>query len=90
MKKKQHETVGWLFEFCGAHYRCTRYVRSQGFWMRLEQIVRQPLSSPNRAVGDETCVSERAIGRTYHMVWGQETPAPHIKPCECYVCRGED
>jgi hypothetical protein len=89
-KREEHDTVGWRFKFCGAVYRCTRYERAQGFWMRLiEKSV--PLSfEDGHELGYETCVSERAIGRTYHKVWSWdkgEKPEPHAANCECYICR---
>lgn len=83
----QHETVGWRFKAGGAIYRCTRYERRAGFWMRL---IEGEDTMVNRVVGDEACVSERAIGAAYHRIYRDEAPAAHEQPCECYVCHGDE
>ncbi len=79
--RREHETVGHRFRGGGAIYLCTRYVRAQGFWMRIVDGA----DDFGRTVGHETCVSERAIGRTFHRQWDLR-PVEHEKPCECYVC----
>lgn len=92
---KEHETVGRLFTFFGDTYRCTRWQRPYGFWMRL--VVLGPsqmrMEGLQREVGSTTCVSERAIGRTYHPVRSFSIPegqeayvAEHERPCNCYIC----
>lgn len=92
-KEPWHETVGWRFKGLGTEehgptiWLCTRYIRSQGFWMRL--IANDKGDWTNRKIGDEACVSERAIGGTYHRIYEDRQPVEHEQPCECYVCRGE-
>lgn len=85
MSKEQHETVGRLFSFCGARYRCFRYEEGNGFWMRLVDDGDNVFS--NRVKGYEGCVSERAIGRTYHRVYNDDSYEEHNQPCDCHVCK---
>ena len=85
----QHETVGRYFLFFGDTYLCTRYERRAGFWMKL---ITKGSDKPliDREVGEETCVSERAIGRTYHCIYDSplgDRYEMHTQPCECYVCQ---
>ncbi len=82
---KTHPTVGWRFRGMGGVYRCTRYDPRSGFWMRMLERAPDAMAS-DRNVGDEACVSERAIGRTYHLVWQDEEPVEHEQPCGCSVC----
>lgn len=50
--------VGKRYRSMGRVYLCTSYDPAGGFWMR----------SVDSADPRETCISERAIGRTYHEV----------------------
>lgn len=81
-----HDTVGWRFQSLGIEYRCTRYDERRGFWMRVLAIHETP-PMYDRVIGEECCVSERAIGRTYHRIYTDHTPEAHEDPCDCYVCR---
>jgi hypothetical protein len=81
----QHSTVGRYFKSMGAVFFCARYVKSQGFWMRMVSGER---TITGRSVGDEACVSERAIGRTFHAIYASPYEK-HESPCECYVCEAE-
>ena len=49
-----HDFKGWNKEL----YVCNGWVKDQGFWM-------VNLNNPQ----DNHCISERAIGRTYHHAW---------------------
>lgn len=91
MSEAQHETVGHYFRAFGDIYLCFRYERRAGFWMRCIQKGKEA-ALIDRAVGQEACVSERAIGRTYHHAWNapwDDNYQAHEQPCECYVCRKE-
>lgn len=78
----EHHIVGRPFRgYDGVVYRCARWERHAGFWMRVVQGRR----------GDgrtETCISERAIGATFHPVRGDESYEAHDPRCECFVCEG--
>ena len=63
---KTHETVGWQYRgWDGLIYLCTRYDRAAGFWMRVVRVPSDADPLSTRCVGDEVCISERAIDRTY-------------------------
>ncbi len=82
-----HPTVGWHFKgHDGAVYRCTRYSKFEGYWMTVEVQAKDSTRIP-REIGYRTCVSERAIGRTFHKIEAGSKAAAHEKPCDCYVCR---
>lgn len=77
------ETVGRQFRaWDGALYLCTRYLRREGFWMRV--VVESPTLC-RRKVGEETCVSERAIGRTFHR-----EPEEPCEACGERAARGQE
>lgn len=58
------EHVGRTFKFFGARYRCTEYDPGKGLLMVLLDAKHE---FNDRRRGHRTWVSERAIGRTYHM-----------------------
>lgn len=85
---QKHETVGRVFKAFGDLYRCTRYARASGFYMRL--VSKDPRGGslfPGRQVGEEVCVSERAIGRTYYRDDMDEGYEAHAEGCECKCCK---
>lgn len=83
----EHDVVGWRFRAFGAIYRCTRYDPALGYWMTLlEPGPDDDLTSARYTPGWQTCVSERAPGRTYHRIFSDESPEPHGAGCKCYVC----
>lgn len=62
-----HPTVGKKFRGLGVVYRCFAYHPRQGFWMRPE-----PADQFHKwfdRAAEVTCVSERAIGNTYHRIY---------------------
>ena len=80
-----HETVGRRFRAYGGEFLCTRWVRNQGFWMRCT-VSPPPGALLVYEVGRETCVSERAIDRTFHRIYDDAPPEAHEAPCECWYC----
>ena len=91
---RTHETVGRYFRaWDSSIYLCTSWHRASGFWMRV--IVKGDADGA-RGVGEEACISERAIGRTYHRLPDHEIPAgaplfpEHAQPCNCYICEGRE
>ncbi len=88
---EEHDTVGHYFTGLSGVYLCTRFERGNGFWMRLVEQTKDPLI--DLPLGYETCVSVRAVGRTYHKVrrgpLAERYEANHQTPCECYVCQPE-
>jgi hypothetical protein len=85
MSTRVHDTVGHRFQSMGIEYRCTRYDERRGFWMRV-LAVHDDRPMFERAIGEECCVSERAIGRTFHRIHDGAESGPHEQPCDCYVC----
>lgn len=86
--RTEHEVVGKRFHaYDSGIYVVTRWERPAGYWVRL--VIASATCGP-RVVGDTTCISERAIGRTFHDVyeWNKNyaPPIPHEAPCNCYVC----
>lgn len=63
MKWADH--VGRFFRFFGARYECVEYDPAKGLRMVLRDELHE---ATERLAGDETWVSERAIGRTYHLI----------------------
>ncbi len=64
-----HDTVGYVFTFCGHLYFCDSYDPRLGYWMT--NVLDE---------GDRRNVSERAIGRTYHAL-----RMPQIKVSDDYA-----
>lgn len=85
-EEHEHHAVGHIHNSFGAKYLCTRWDRQHGYWMRL--VEGNSDLFPNREIGYETCVSERAVGpnRTYSRDWYNKTVHEHEEPCNCYVC----
>jgi hypothetical protein len=84
---REHDTVGRTFTCSGAVYRCTGYDPSMGYWMQIETGRDELLEV---GPGHRTNVSERAIGRTFHRRWRDESTTPHDPDCRCWICRGEE
>ncbi len=83
---EQHETIGRVFKSFGYTYRCLRWTSATGFFFRV-LTVPETDDIFHRKVGDIVDTSERAIGRTFHRVWEDESYEPHEKPCECKLCK---
>lgn len=79
-----HTWRGWD----GGVYLCTRYVYNQDFWMRLVQVP-EDADVRTRRIGDETCISIRAINRTYHRADFFAPAVAHESPCDCETCNPE-
>lgn len=83
------EVVGKRFRgWPGLVYVVTRWERRAGYWVTVVSGS-DPLGA--RKVGDVACISERAIGRTYHEIhpWQPDYAAPlaeHEQPCDCRIC----
>ncbi len=85
---QQHETVGHRLRSGGTICLCFKYIRAQGFWLRVESVTYKDGLFPDRKPGDEICISERAVGRTYfrdHRF--DEHYEAHSPDCECYICQ---
>jgi hypothetical protein len=85
-EKLKHETVGrYLYAF-GDVYLCFRWERRCGFWVRLMQKG-EGVALVKRELGEEACISERAIGRTYHRRYEDDRYEAHVQPCDCSCCQ---
>jgi hypothetical protein len=83
----EHETVGRVFTSFGYRYRCLRWTRATGFFFVVLSVPPEEESDIfNRRVGDIIDTSERAIGRTFHRDYDNETCEQHAQPCECRLC----
>ena len=85
---QQHETVGRAFRAFGYRFRCLRWARQTGFFMRVLSVPDADPIFPNRKVGDVIDVSERTIGRTFHRL--DDSYEAHEQPCDCHLCEGRE
>jgi len=68
---KWSDLVGERFRFDSCVYRCTARDPS-GLHMVMESGT--GVLFPERKPGDTTCISERAVGRTYHQIYSYKEP----------------
>lgn len=91
-ESEQHETIGHVFKSFGYRLRCLRWTNATGFFFRVLSVPDDGETDIfHRKVGDIVDTSERAIGRTYHRDYDDESYEPHEAPCECNIanCGGK-
>lgn len=67
-----HRTIGRTFHALDGHqYFCDSWESGRGYWMT--RVDGQPDASDDKASKFRRNVSERAIGRNFHLVSGQSS-----------------